>query len=61
MALLEKLEILIGEMKAGKFDYSRQANEQCPQEQTDESYLWICESGNLGDSLFNCIPPEAGR
>ena len=36
MALLEMLEILIGEMKAGKFDYSRQANEQCPQEQTGE-------------------------
>ena len=36
MALLEKLEILIGNMKAGIFDYSRQANEQRPQEQTDE-------------------------
>jgi hypothetical protein len=36
MALLEKLEILIGKMKAGKFDDSRQANEQRPQEQTDE-------------------------
>jgi hypothetical protein len=36
MALLEKLEILIGEMEARIFDYSRQTNKESPEEQTDE-------------------------